>query len=65
MTSQKHDPYQDSDNHRPFLQKVARVLYENAQFAISSARRFSVFRSVLVAKFESDPGEYNEEQIKT
>ena len=65
MTSQKHDPYQDSDNHRPFLQKAARVLYENAQFAISSARRFSVFRCVPLSKFEKDSGEYNEEQIKT
>ena len=32
---------------------------------ISSARRFSVFRSVLVSKFDELPGEYNVEQIKT
>ena len=64
MTSQIRDPYRDSDNHEPFL-KVARVLYENAQFVISSARPFSVFRCVPVSKFEKDRGEYNEEQVKT
>ena len=63
MTSQIRDPYHDLDNHRPFL-KVARVLYENAQFVISSARPFSVFRCVPVSKFEKDRGEYNEEQVK-
>ena len=47
------------------LQEVARALYGNAQFAISSARPFSVLRSVPVSKFEEDPGEYNVEQIKT
>ena len=40
------------------------MLYRNAQFAISSAQRFSVFRSVRVSKFEERPGKYNVEQIK-
>ena len=65
MTSQKRDPHRDSDKHRPFLLEVARTLYRNAQFAISSARRFSVFRSVPVSKFDERPGKYNVEQIKT
>ena len=61
----KRNPHRDSDKHRPFLQEVARALYGNSQFAISSARPFSVLRSVPVSKFEEDPGEYNVEQIKT
>ena len=65
MTSQKRDSHRDSDKHSPFLLEVARTLYRNAQFAISSARRFSVFRSVPVSKFEERPGKYNVEQIKT
>ena len=40
-------------------------MYGNAQFAISSALRFSVFRSVPVSKFEESQGKYNVEQIKT
>ena len=55
MTSQQRDPHRDSDKHWPFLLKVARTLYGNAQFAISSARRFSVFKSVPVSKFEELP----------
>ena len=65
MTSQQRDPHRDSDKHWPFLLKVARTLYGNAQFAISSARRFSVFKSVPVSKFEELPGKYNVEQMKT
>lgn len=65
MTSQKRDPYQISAKHGPFLQKVARRLYENAQVAISSVHPFNVCGSVAVLKFEKDPGEYNLEQIKT
>lgn len=65
MTSQKREPYQISDKHGPFLQKVARGQYKNAQFAISSVHPFNVCRSVAVSKFEKDPGEYNSEQIKT
>ena len=65
MTSQKRDSHRDSDKHWPSLLEVARTLYGSAQFVISSARRFSVFRSVLVSKFEELPGEYNVEQIKT
>ena len=65
MMSQKRDPHRDSDKHWPFLLEVARMLYGNAQFAISSARCFSVFRSVPVSKFEEHPGKYNVEQIKT
>ena len=65
MTSQKRDPHRDSDKHWPFLLEVARTLYRNAHFAISSARRFSVFGSVPVSKFEERPGKYNVEQIKT
>ena len=61
----KRNPHRDSEKHWPFLQEVARALYGNAQFAISSARPFSVLRSVPVSKFEEDPGEYNVEQIKT
>ena len=72
MTSQKRNPPPppptetqiNSDKHWPFLLGVARTLYGNAQFAIISARRFSVFRSVLVSKFEERP-KYNVEQIKT
>ena len=48
-----------------FCKKATRVLYENAQFVISSARPFSVFRCVPVSKFEKDRGEYNEKQVKT
>ena len=40
-------------------------MYGNAQLAISSARRFSVFRSVTVSIFEENPEKYNVEQIKT
>ena len=58
-------PHRDSDKHWPFLVEVARTLYGNAQFAISSAHCFSVFRSVPVSKFEESPGNYNVEQIKT
>ena len=65
MTSQKRDPHRDSDKHWPSLLEVARTLYGSAQFAISSARLFNVFRSVLVSKFDELPGEYNVEQIKT
>ena len=65
MTSQKRDPYRDSDKYGPFLQKLARALCENTQFAISSACPFSIFRSVPVSKFNKDPWEYNVEQIKT
>ena len=54
----KRDPHRDSDKHWPFLLEVARTLYRNAQFAISSAHRFSVFRSVPVSKFEERPGKY-------
>ena len=61
----KRNPHRDSDKHWPFLQEVARALYGNAQFVISSARPFSVLRSVPVSKFEEDPGENNVEQIKT
>ena len=61
----KRNPHRDSEKHWPFLQEVARALYGNAQFAISSARPFSVLRNVPVSKFEEDPGEYNVEQIKT
>ena len=57
-------PHRDSDKHWPFLLKVARTLYGSAQFAISSARRFSVFRRP-VSKFEERPRKYNVEQIKT
>ena len=59
MTSQQRDPHRDSDKHWPFLLEVARTLYGNAQFATSSARRFSVFKSVPVSKFEELPGKYN------
>ena len=59
MTSQKRDPHRDSDKHWPFLPEVARTLYGKGQFAISSARRLSVFRSVPVSKFEERPGKYN------
>ena len=59
MTSQKRDPYQDSDKHGLFPQKVATALYKNAQFAISSACPLSLFRSVSVLKFEKDQGECN------
>ena len=55
----------DSDKHWPFLQDVVRALYGNTQFAIRSARPFSVLRRVPVSKFEEDPGEYNVQQIKT
>ena len=73
MTSQKRDPRRDSDGlhlnpsdkHWPFLQDVVRALYGNTQFAIRSARPFSVLRRVPVSKFEEDPGEYNVQQIKT
>ena len=65
MTSKKRDPHRDSDKNWPFLLEVARTLYGNAQFAISSARRFSVFGSVPVSKFEESPGKYNVQQIKT
>ena len=65
MTSQKRDSHQDSDKHWPFLLEVARTLYGNAHFAISSARRFRGFRSVPVSKFKERPGKYNVEQIKT
>ena len=65
MTSQKRDSHRDSDKHWPFLLEVARTLDGNAQFAISSTRRFSVFRSVPVSKFDERPGKYNVEQIKT
>ena len=65
MTSQIRDPHRDSDNYWPFLLEVARTLYGNAQFAISSARRFSVFSIVPVSIFEERPGKYNVEQIKT
>ena len=58
-------PHRDSDKHWPFLLEVARTLYGSAQFAISSARRFSVFRGVPVSKFEERPRKYNVEQIKT
>ena len=53
-------PHRDSDKHWPFLVEVARTLYGNAEFAISSARRFSA----PVSKFEESPGKYNVEQIK-
>ena len=56
-------PHRDSDKHWPFLLEVARTMYGNAQFAISSARRFSVFRRVPVSKFEELPRKYNVEQI--
>ena len=62
MTSQKRDPRRDSDKHWPFLQDVVRAL---TQFAIRSARPFSVLRRVPVSKFEENPGEYNVQQIKT
>ena len=65
MTSQKRDSHRDSDKHWPSLLEVARTLYGSAQFVISSARLFSVFRGVLVSKFDELPGEYNVEQIKT
>ena len=65
MTSQKRDSHRDSDKHWPCLLEVARTLYGSAQFAISSARRFSFFRGVPISKFEERPGEYNVEQIKT
>ena len=69
MTSQKRAPHRDSDKHWPFLLEVARTLCGNvrgdAQFAISSDRRLSVFRNVPVSKFEERPGKYNVEQIKT
>ena len=69
MTSQKRAPHRDSDKHWPFLLEVARTLYGNAQFAASLRsvlpRRFSVFRSVLVSKFEERLRKYNLEQIKT
>ena len=65
MTSQKRDPHRDSDKHWPSLLEVGRTLYGSAQFAISSARLFSVFRSVPISKFEERPWEYNVEQIKT
>ena len=58
-------PHRDSDKHWSFLLDVPRTLYGNAQFAISSARRFSVFRRVPVSKFEERPRKYKEEQIKT
>ena len=45
-------PHRDSDKHWPFLVEVARTLYGNAEFAISSARRFSA----PVSKFEESPG---------
>ena len=65
MMSQKRDPYRDSDKYGPFLEHVARALYENAQFAIISVRHFSVFRSLPISKLEKDPGEYIVEQIET
>ena len=65
MTSQKRNPYRDSAKYGPFLQRVARALYENVQFAIISVRPFSFFRSLPVSKFEKDPREYIVEQIKT
>ena len=65
MTSQKRDPHRDSDKHWPSLLEVGRTLYGSAQFAISFARLFSVFRSVPISKFEERPEEYNVEQIKT
>ena len=65
MTSQKRDPHRDSDKHWPSILEVGRTLYGSAQFAISFARLFSVFRSVPISKFEERPGEYNVEQIKT
>ena len=61
MTSQKRDPHRDSDKHWLFLVEVARTLYRKAEFAISSACRFSA----PVSKFEESPGKYNVEQIKT
>ena len=63
MTSQKRDPYRDK--YGPFLQKLARALYANTQFAISSACPFSIFRSIPVSKYDKDPWEYNVEQMKT
>ena len=65
MTSRKRDPHRDSDKHWPSLLEVAKTHYGSAQFAISSARRLSVFRSVPVSKFEESPGKCNVEQIKT
>ena len=73
MTSQKRAPSETHTNighfqavpPGPFLPEVTRTLYGNAQFAISSAGRFSVFRSVPVLKFEERPGKYTVEQIKT
>ena len=35
------------------------MLFENKQFAIGSVCTFDVFRSILVSKFEKDPGKYN------
>ena len=35
------------------------MLFENKQFAISSVCTFDIFRSILVSKFEKDPGKYN------
>ena len=65
MTSQKRDPHRDSDKRWPFLLEVARTLYGNAQFEISSARRFSAFNSVPVSTFDERPRKCNVEQIKT
>ena len=65
MMTQKGDPQRDSNKHGPFLQDFTRVLFENKQFAISSVCTFDIFRSILVSKFEKDPGKYNVEQIKT
>ena len=60
MMSQKGaDPQRDSNKHGPFLQEFASVLFENKQFAISSVCTFDIFRSILVSKFEKDPGKYN------
>ena len=64
-TCPRFPPHRDSDKHWPFLLEVARTLYGSAQFAISSARRFSVFRRVPVSKFEERPRKYIVEQIKT
>ena len=69
MTSQKRDLHRDSDKHWPFLPEVARTLYGKGQFAISSARRFSVLAFLgafqFNLKFEERPGKYDVEQIKT
>ena len=55
MTSQKRDP-------PPRLRQTLAI---SGQFAISSTRRSSVFRSVPVSKLEQSPEKYNVEQIKT